>query len=117
MTRVMAAAWMAVALGLTGCTTQTLYADSDKPVPEQKRENNEAAQARVSLGMKYLQSGNNELAKANLVKALELAPESAAANYGMAYYYQTVAEHDLAHEYYQLAVSLEPDNGNGWYDR
>lgn len=112
MARVMAAAWMAVALGLTGCTTQTLYADSDKPVPEQKRENSEAAQARVSLGMKYLQSGNNELAKGNLVKALELAPESAAANYGMAYYYQTVKEHDLAHEYYQVAVNLEPDNGN-----
>lgn len=111
MARLLVAAWMMV-IGLTGCTTQTLYADTDKPVPTQKRENSEAAQARVSLGMKYLQSGNNELAKGNLVKALDLAPELPAANYGMAYYYQMVKEHDLAHEYYQRAVALDPDNGN-----
>ena len=103
---------LAAALAVAGCVSERVYQGTDKVVPEAKKDPSQAALARVSLGMKYLQSGSMELAKDNLVRALEMAPDLAAASYGLAYYYQQVKEHDRAHHYYREAIRLEPANGD-----
>ena len=105
-------ALLLISLGLAACVSETYYADTDKPVPEHHQESDQMASARVSLAMKYLQNGNMELAKGNLIKALDIMPNHAGANYGMAYYYQTVKEQELALQYYGKAVSSQPDNGH-----
>lgn len=101
-----------LSLNLAACVSEIYYADSDKLVPEHRKETQEMASARVSLAMKYLQSGKMEMAKTNLVKALDIDPDHSGANYGMAYYYQTVKEQELALQYYDKAVHSQPDNGH-----
>jgi type IV pilus assembly protein PilF len=76
-----------------------------------------AAKTRVSLGLTYLQNGNFSQAKFNLDKALEFAPRSGQAHYGMAFYYQQVDEPELAQESYEKALSFsnnDPDVVNSY---
>ena len=72
----------------------------------------EASKNRVSLGLTYLQTGEFSRAKANLDKALDFTPESANANFAMAYYYQQVDELRLADEYYNRALRFDSDNAD-----
>jgi type IV pilus assembly protein PilF len=105
-------ALLLLCLSVAACVSETYYADSDKPVAVYRQEKDQVAGARVSLAMKYLQNGNMEQAKGNLIQALEAQPDNPGANYGMAYYYQVVKEQELALSYYDKAVRFDPDNGH-----
>jgi type IV pilus assembly protein PilF len=92
---------------LIGCTSQSSGPKMGDDFDQQK-----AAKTRVSLGLTYLKNGNYSQAKFNLDKALEFAPRSADAHFGLAYYYQTVGEVNAAERSYQTAMDYEPRNAD-----
>ena len=92
---------------LVGCTSQTSHPSFGDDFDQKK-----AAKTRVSLGLTYLKNGNFSQAKYNLDKALEFAPRSADAHYGLAYYYQTVGEMASAETSFQTAMDFEPNNAD-----
>jgi type IV pilus assembly protein PilF len=92
---------------LVGCTSQTSHPSFGDDFDQKK-----AAKTRVSLGLTYLKNGNFSQAKYNLDKALEFAPRSADAHYGLAYYYQTVGEMASAETAFQTAMDFEPNNAD-----
>ena len=92
---------------LIGCTSQSSGPNMGDDFDQQK-----AAKTRVSLGLTYLKNGNYSQAKFNLDKALEFAPRSADAHFGLAYYYQSVGEVNSAETSYQTAMDYEPRNAD-----
>ncbi|KXI27530.1 type IV pilus biogenesis/stability protein PilW [Paraglaciecola hydrolytica] len=90
-----------------GCTSQTSGPKMGDNFDQQK-----AAKTRVSLGLTYLKNGNYSQAKFNLDKALEFAPRSADAHFGLAYYYQSVGEFAAAESAYQKAMDYDPHNAD-----
>jgi type IV pilus assembly protein PilF len=102
---------LVVASFCAACVTETTIKGTDQVVTTTDVDLEAAAKARVSLGLKYLETGNTAQAKFNLLKALEYAPDSVDVHFSMAYYYQAVDEFDLAEQHYRKAVSLDPDNG------
>lgn len=101
-----------LALILSGCVTQTTYKGSNNPVKEQKRDDEEIAKTRISLGLAYLQKQQMSQAKLNFEKALEFAPRMAEAHYSLGYYYQVVGNAKRAEESYRKAISLDPRNAD-----
>ena len=102
---------LAAAHVCAACVTETTIKGTDQVVSPSDVDLEAAAKARVSLGLKYLQTGNTSQAKFNLLKALEYDPDSVDVHYSMAYYYQAVKEFDLAEKHYRRAVSIDPGNG------
>lgn len=92
---------------LVGCTSQSGPSGFGDDFDQQK-----AAKTRVSLGLTYLKNGKYSQAKFNLDKALEFAPRSADAHFGLAYYYQTVGEVAAAEKAYQTAMDYAPNNAD-----
>ena len=92
---------------LVSCTTQTIGPGRGDDFDQDK-----AAQTRVSLGLTYLKNGNYSQAKFNLDKALEFAPRSANAHFGLAYYYQSVGEVAAAENAYQQAMDYDPHSAD-----
>ncbi|SDB19402.1 type IV pilus biogenesis/stability protein PilW [Pseudidiomarina indica] len=76
--------------------------------------NDAAANTRLALGLQYLQGGNLEQAKANLVRALQHSPQSANVQAGLAHYYQHVHDWPKAEQHYQRAIELAPENGDNY---
>ncbi|WP_213610175.1 type IV pilus biogenesis/stability protein PilW [Pseudoalteromonas sp.] len=97
---------------LSGCVTENSYNGSNKPVPENKLNNNGAARTRIALALQYLKTGNNSQAKYNLERAAEYAPNLPEVHYSLAYYYQQVGENALADKAYQKALAIKPDDPN-----
>ncbi len=99
---------------LSGCVTQTTTSKtpSDDVVIRKGPDLNEAAEQRLNLGLRYLQSGQIERAKHNLDKALQHAPNKASVQIGLAYYYQQVKEPQLAKKHYQRALRIDDNNGD-----
>lgn len=97
---------------LSACVTENYRAGVRQDKAETQVNPSQAASVRVSLGLRYLQKGDFTQAKFNLSKALELAPDSAEANYAFAYYLQKTGETAQADRYYQIAIKLAPDNGD-----
>lgn len=97
---------------LSGCVTETRYANSDKPVVQSKASREDAAKTRISLALQYLANGNNTQAKFNLERALTLAPQLPEAHYSLAYYYEQVGENARAEQAYQKALTLAPKDPN-----
>lgn len=91
---------------LTGCVTVT-----DKPNTA-KFDNIKASEARISLGLGYLDEGNMVKARENLEMAVKYAPSYYRALNSIAYYYQRVGEYDLAEEAYEDALDSSPKNGD-----
>lgn len=97
-------------LTLTGCVNQrTVDGESE---PAQKFNAEEAARSRLALGLQYLRSQNYRLAKANLERARDYAPNNPAVHTGLAYYYQQVKDYERAEQYYRSAIKLNPDDGD-----
>lgn len=92
---------------LIGCTSQTSGPKMGDDFDQQK-----AAKTRISLGLTYLKNGNYSQAKFNLDKALEFAPRSADAHFGLAYYYQSVGELSSAESSFQKAMDYDPLNAD-----
>jgi len=72
----------------------------------------EKAEARITLGLGYLENGNMAKAKENIEKALEHAPEYYRAMISLAHYYDVVGETEQAHEAYEDALDEHDDNGH-----
>ncbi|MFH0256152.1 type IV pilus biogenesis/stability protein PilW [Vibrio rumoiensis] len=91
---------------LVGCVTVT-----DKPNTA-KFDNIKASEARISLGLGYLEEGNMVKARENLEMAVKYAPSYYRALNSVAYYYQRVGEYELAEEAYEDALDSSPKNGD-----
>ena len=71
-----------------------------------------AAEARIALGLGYLDAGNMVKARENLEMAVKYAPNYYRALNSIAYYYQQVGEHGLAERAYKKALRESPENGD-----
>lgn len=72
----------------------------------------EASEARISLGLSYLDDGQWQRARENLETALKYAPKYYRAQNAMAYYFQAVDENDAAESMYKRALRDSPKNGD-----
>ncbi|MCF2856885.1 type IV pilus biogenesis/stability protein PilW [Pseudoalteromonas sp. SMS1] len=99
-------------LGLSGCVTETRYANSNKPVVQKKTDNQDAAKTRIALALQYLGVGNNTQAKYNLDRALSLAPKLPESHYALAYYFEQVGENEKAENSYIQALKFGPNDPN-----
>ena len=84
----------------------------DEAGNERKFDNIEASEARISLGLSYLDSGQWQRARDNLELALDYAPDYYRAQNAMAYYYQRVDDPAAAEAMYRQALRDSPDNGD-----
>lgn len=99
-------------LGISACVTETRVAGSNKPVIRKQTSNLEAANARIALGLRYLQKGDIPQAKYNLEKAKQHAPDSGEVHKALAYYYQRVNEPPLAEQAFEEALHNAPNDGS-----
>ena len=69
-----------------------------------------AAKANTQLGIEYLRSGEMDMSRKRLEKAILLAPDYAGAHDAIAVLYEKVGERELAEKHYRKSIRLEPDN-------
>ncbi|WP_235423510.1 type IV pilus biogenesis/stability protein PilW [Pseudoalteromonas luteoviolacea] len=103
---------VALLASLTGCVTETRYANNNKPVVQKKTNNQDAAKTRIALALQYLNAGNNTQAKYNLDRALNLAPKLPESHYALAYYFEQVGENEKAQSAYMSALKYGPNDPN-----
>lgn len=72
----------------------------------------QAAKARVELGIGYLEQGELSLAKQNLDKALGYAPRYYLVHSAMAYFYQLQGNNEQAEKSYLTALELDDKQGD-----
>ncbi|EGR3962787.1 type IV pilus biogenesis/stability protein PilW [Vibrio cholerae] len=94
-------------IALTGCVTVTETAGNAT-----QSDPTEMAEARIALGLGYLENGSMIKARENLEKALQHAPDYYRSQLSMAHYYEAVGENDAARTMYRTALSKHPKNGN-----
>lgn len=82
------------------------------PLNEPVADPKEKAEARIALGLGYLEQGNMLKARENLEKALEHYPGYYRAQLSLAHYYEQVGEGVSAKKMYQTALEMHPKNGN-----
>ncbi|KII75885.1 pilus assembly protein PilW [Vibrio renipiscarius] len=102
--------WFLTSLAITalsGCVTVETSSE-----PEIYSNPQEKAEARLALGMGYLQQGNMGKARENLEKAMQHAPDFYRTQISLAHYYEQVGEDDKARKLYKKAKSDHPSNGN-----
>ena len=92
-------------LFLSACVSQTDVADFDKQ---------QAAKARVDLGLAYLTQNNKEQAKLNLDKALSYAPDYYLVHSALAYFYQQQGNLEQARKSYTTAIKLDKKQGDSF---
>ncbi|AOE50296.1 type IV pilus biogenesis/stability protein PilW [Kangiella sediminilitoris] len=107
--------FLAAFIFLTGCqttskTTVSAATNDGIEVPKGEADKTKAAEIRLALGLKYIESGYMERAKQNLIKAYEHRPDMPDVLYGLGYYYQSVYEYDKADRFYLRALDETPDN-------
>lgn len=96
----------ALTLTLCGCVTTEQLPTSSLSEAEQK------SQARIALGIGYLQQGNMSKARENLQIAVSHAPYYSPAQLALAHYYEQVAEPHSAEKIYRSALNKQPNNGH-----
>ncbi|PAR36485.1 type IV pilus biogenesis/stability protein PilW [Vibrio metoecus] len=96
-----------VILALSGCVTVTETSDIAA-----QSDPTEMAEARIALGLGYLENGSMIKARENLEKALQHAPDYYRSQLSMAHYFEMVGENDSARKMYQSALNHHPKNGN-----
>ncbi|MEB5557501.1 type IV pilus biogenesis/stability protein PilW [Vibrio cholerae] len=94
-------------IALAGCVTVTETAGNAT-----QSDPTEMAEARIVLGLGYLENGSMIKARENLEKALQHAPDYYRSQLSMAHYYEAVGENDSARKMYRTALSEHPKNGN-----
>lgn len=85
-------------------TLVLLQACGSEPVKGNKEK---ALDDYIQLGLGYLSSGNRDQARANLLRALAIDPNSPVANDAIALLYQSEAEFDLAEKHFQFALKRD----------
>jgi len=96
---------------LSGCVSESTIVGNDRP-GQPRTDMKEAARTRMSLGLNYLQRGDNTQAKYNLEKAKQLAPDLADIDNALAYYYQQVGELEQAEDSYRDALRKDSNNAD-----
>jgi type IV pilus assembly protein PilF len=91
---------------VTACVTVTEDGATDS------FHNIDAADARIQLGLGYLDAGDMAKARENLEAATKYAPDYYRALNSIAYYYQQVGENRLAEQAYKKALGESPKNGD-----
>ncbi|EIF8946876.1 type IV pilus biogenesis/stability protein PilW [Vibrio cholerae] len=94
-------------IALAGCVTVTETAGNAT-----QSDPTEMAEARIALGLGYLENGSMIKARENLEKALQHAPDYYRSQLSIAHYYEAVGENDSARKMYRTALSEHPKNGN-----
>ncbi|EJL6956989.1 type IV pilus biogenesis/stability protein PilW [Vibrio cholerae] len=94
-------------IALAGCVTVTETAGNAT-----QSDPTEMAEARIALGLGYLENGSMIKARENLEKALQHAPDYYRSQLSMAHYYEAVGENDSARKMYRTSLSEHPKNGN-----
>ncbi|MDP4537701.1 type IV pilus biogenesis/stability protein PilW [Alkalimonas collagenimarina] len=97
---------------LSGCVSESTYVGSDRPVQQRQVDNTEAARTRMSLGLNYLQRGENAQAIYNLERARVMAPQLPEVYNALAYYYQSVGENEQAESAYKQSLARDADNAD-----
>lgn len=89
-------------LSLSACTSlpAAVSSESDEQI----------ANTRVSLGLKYFQIDNIELARKNLLVAQQLAPNSLSVNYSLAYFYWKSEQYSHAKKYFMRAMEIDSES-------
>ncbi|PJG85657.1 type IV pilus biogenesis/stability protein PilW [Conservatibacter flavescens] len=90
-------------LFLSACVSQQTEPDFDKQ---------QAAKARIELGLGYLHQQNITQAKLNLDKALSHAPNYYLVHSALAYFYQMQGETEKADSAYRTAIKLDSKQGD-----
>ncbi|NOI82481.1 type IV pilus biogenesis/stability protein PilW [Vibrio tubiashii] len=88
---------------LTGCMTSTQIKNTDA----QQR-----SEARIELGIGYMQKGDMRKARENLEQALIHSPNYYRAQLSIAHYYEQVGETQSAESFYKKALKRHPNNGD-----
>lgn len=96
---------------LSGCVSESTIVGNDRP-GQPRTDMKEAARTRMSLGLNYLQRGDNTQAKYNLEKAKQLAPDLAEIDNALAYYYEQVGELKQAEDSYRSALRKDSNNAD-----
>ena len=89
----------------TGCVTS-----SSSPFPGDKVSLQQASQDNVALGIKYLQTGNRDVAMQKIQKAIQQDPDNADAYMGEALIYNATGDVQRADDAYHLALRKGPNN-------
>lgn len=100
--------FLIIVLLITGCSVSSPAERPDDRIEFVNRE--KASQARLALGLAYLEQGNLRLAYSNLQKAVNHSPENYQTHLAIALYEQRVGEYDKARESYRRALALAPDD-------
>jgi type IV pilus assembly protein PilF len=64
----------------------------------------------LQLGVRYMDLNKLELAKENLLKALDKEPNNARAHSALAFLYEKINHFDQARQHYEAALGLSPDD-------
>jgi type IV pilus assembly protein PilF len=97
---------LVISASLVGCsTTGSKVAEK----PGQSRE--DAAGVWVQLGQKYMEMGKLDIAKQDLLKALEFDSKNVDAHTVLATLYDRVGDHTSAETHYRDAVEISPKSG------
>jgi len=83
---------------------------SNSSYSKEKKSDEELAQIKLQLGVRYMELGRNEIAVKNLKEALELEPNSPEINGAVAVLYQELKMNSEADRYFQKALSLDENN-------
>lgn len=106
--------WFNVCL-IGGCVYQSNYVGSGQPTKSHEQVDPvAAAHTRIALGLKYLELGQISEAKYNLDKARDFAPRLSTVYTALAYYYQTVGEHQGVEQAYQSAIKFDAQNADAY---
>ncbi|OOE64105.1 type IV pilus biogenesis/stability protein PilW [Salinivibrio sp. IB868] len=95
-----------VLMALAGCSTPSSQHS------EPKFDKIQAAEARIALGLGYLNSDRYQQAQQNLQQARQYAPNYYRTSLSMAYYQQRVGENDKADRLYQQALAQASEKGD-----
>lgn len=96
-----------IVLALSGCVTVESTSSQDSSFNPTER-----AEARIALGMGYLEQGNMIKARENFEKALDHSPKYYRAQLSMAHYFEKVGEPSSAEDVYKASLKQHPKNGN-----
>lgn len=96
-----------ILLALSGCVTVESTSSQDSSFNPTER-----AEARIALGMGYLDQGNMIKARENFEKALDHSPKYYRAQLSMAHYFEKVGEPSSAEDVYKASLKQHPKNGN-----
>jgi len=88
---------------ISGCASSQSHDESS---------NRKAAESNTSLGLRYMERGQHEVAFSKLKKALSEDPDYAPAHTVMAILYERIGEMELAGEHYLAAYKADPENGD-----